>query len=250
MQCKIASAFVLLVFLTLSPARAQDDPLVDFNKYIHDFNAGLFNGSVDLSWYSDLVDGIPLEVRTGLASFTTTLGEPLTAAGSWLRGDSANANAALTRFYVNLTQGWGGLHDRASELGIRSEALHLGEALCGYGVPDGPYLVIPFYGPATLTDFLGTMLATGAGYLTFGYAFAAYRAGAAIAGGDVLNSPDIRRQAELDYESQRRLYLEQRARICGQSEPALPQTSGTEARVRPISLLLERDGSAQPTPGP
>ena len=66
------------------------------------------------------------------------------------------AGIELSRFLINSTLGVGGLFDPAKIMfGLETPLEDLGQTLGSYGVPPGPYLVVPFYGPFTLRDGFG-----------------------------------------------------------------------------------------------
>jgi phospholipid-binding lipoprotein MlaA len=152
--------------------------------------------------------------------------EPVTAISSMLRGESVNANLAAKRFVVNMVLGYGGLVDRATERGIIADRKNLGQALCSYGIPEGPFMVVPFYGPTTVSDFLAAMVLPLAGYATFGMPFAAYRAGSglsAIVDEEGRLAPSSSESGE-NYEALRADYLEQRRKACAPEEEKKAQT--------------------------
>jgi phospholipid-binding lipoprotein MlaA len=62
----------------------------------------------------------------------------------------------LFRVGVNTTLGLGGVLDVATELGIPRTRLDFGQTLGRWGVPSGPYLVLPLLGPSSLRDATGT----------------------------------------------------------------------------------------------
>jgi len=66
------------------------------------------------------------------------------------------AGIEMSRFFINSTLGMGGLFDPAKIMfGLDTPLEDLGQTLGSYGVPPGPYLVVPFYGPYTLRDGFG-----------------------------------------------------------------------------------------------
>lgn len=230
-QARLFAILVLAgaVWLALAtgPVGAQDfqQELLDgdylsllegFNKAIHDFNVRIYTSEPNGSLLSTMMASIPPDVKIGLFNFYSNMTEPVTAVSSLLQGDVDNSWIAMHRFFVNLTMGWGGFYNVADEMGIQSEPVTLGQVICGFGIPDGPFLVIPFYGPTTLSDFVGAMIPSTAGYIAFGYAFAAYRAGTVLAdGGEETGASSAK---ALDYETLKALYLEHRRRHC--PEPA------------------------------
>ena len=66
------------------------------------------------------------------------------------------AGIEMSRFLINSTLGAGGLFDPATIMfDLETPLEDLGQTLGSYGVPPGPYLVVPFYGPFTLRDGFG-----------------------------------------------------------------------------------------------
>lgn len=241
---RLTTAVMSIYSLLWSPgALAQGDPLEQMNKVVHDFNARVYNPSAttNRSMISRVIAGVPSSVKHSVFNFYSNMTEPVTALSSLLRGDWDNSGTAITRFLVNLTVGIGGIYDPATDMGIESRPTNLGHALCQYGVPDGPFLVIPFYGPSTVTDFLSAMIPPTAGYYAFGYAFAAYRAGQVL--GDGGNAPEnlAAVSAEIDYETLKRLYFERRHRLC-------PADSGTSVDSTAAATPLDGALPVQATP--
>ncbi len=204
------------------------DPLTTFNRLMHDFNVRVYGAAGEGVFAS--LPGLPPTVRRGLVNFYRNMTEPVSALTSALRGEYQTAGVSLQRFWINVTEGYGGIYDRAGERGIRAEPRHLGEALCAYGLPDGPYLVLPLYGPATVADFLGAMIPPFAGYAAFGYAAAAYGAGyrlSTLMDEDTARNPAAVARSGGDYEAERERYLSRRRTLCpgadGEPGPARPR---------------------------
>lgn len=134
-----------------TPARATWDPLEAVNRRVHAANAAmqahLLGPAADL-YLSATSPGF----RRGVGNVLGTLGEPMTAVNALAAWDLDAAANAAARFGINATLGWGGLRDRAAELGWAPRPVNLGDALCRWGVPAGPYLVLPVLGPSTLRD--------------------------------------------------------------------------------------------------
>jgi len=80
---------------------------------------------------------------------------PPTIVSSALQGQFGDAGTAAARFGINTTLGIAGFRDPATEMGYRVRPRNLEETLCTYQLPSGPYLVLPFLGPATLRDAVG-----------------------------------------------------------------------------------------------
>lgn len=141
--------FALL--LLPGPALAAPDPLEPVNRRIHAFNALAQAHALDplaALWRAH----VPEAARQGIGNAVANLGEPLTAISGLAAGDTDLALHAAARFGINATLGWGGWRDAAAEKGYGPRGMTPGEAACSWGVPSGPYLVLPLLGPTTLRD--------------------------------------------------------------------------------------------------
>lgn len=206
-------------FLTSSPAAAQPvahpDPFESFNRKMSDFNTQFydyFSGSAK-SFFSDSLSD---STKEGISNIFSNLGEPITAISSVFQGDFPNAGTAISRFAVNLTLGMGGYHDKAKEYGLESRREDLGQLVCSYGFTEGPYLVLPLYGPSTFPDIIGTMLPVMAGYWVFGEYYFAYRmtSRAAKYVGNTDGTDSVREDGIDDYTAERLSYLKFREAVC------------------------------------
>lgn len=95
---------------------------------------------------------VPDFAKTGVDNFLSNLGEPSNAINSALQGKPERALDASWRFIVNSTVGIGGLFDPAEAMGLEPHSEDFGQTLAVWGVPDGPYVVLPLMGPSTLRD--------------------------------------------------------------------------------------------------
>ena len=218
----------LSLFLTINSARcgpATDDSLEQFNRAMYEFNQKYYS-SPQTGANQFFTETVPLDVRRGFSNFFTNLTEPVVAVSSLAQGDFDNATLATKRFFYNLVWGYGGVVDRASDLGVNPEPRNMGEVICAYGVPDGPFLVLPFYGPVTVSDFVGSTLPLVAGYVAFGEAFFIFRAGSRVASfmddkkddkkSDPAPTPNSRESVTPeDYGAVKEHYLAARATPCG-----------------------------------
>jgi len=152
-----AALGLALLLAGARPAAAVPDPLEGLNRQVHGFNRGLQAWVLGpaVEFYQAQV---PPAVRQGVANIATTLGEPLVAASGLAAGRLDVAGSAAARFGINATLGWGGVRDRAGEMGYPRQAFSPGDALCAWGIPAGPYLVLPLLGPTTLRDAGGAAL--------------------------------------------------------------------------------------------
>lgn len=130
------------------------DPLEGYNRVVQDFNEGVAKGIVHPSaqvWQFL----VPSPVRTGLSHMGENLGYPLRVINHLLQGDLSSSWDDTRRFAVNTTVGVLGLWDPATAWGIPRKDTSFGETLAKWGMGQGCYLNLPFYGPGTLRDALG-----------------------------------------------------------------------------------------------
>ena len=130
------------------------DPFEKFNRSILKFNlkADKYVLKPVAKTYNKAV---PRPVRNGLRNFFSNLREPVTVLNDLLQGKFRKAGRDTGRFVINTTLGFLGLNDVASHLGFPKEREDFGQTLAVWGVPSGPYLVLPFLGPSNLRDAFG-----------------------------------------------------------------------------------------------
>ena len=134
-----------------------NDPDEAKNREIHAFNL-----AVDKTVVKPLSGGyggvIPSPLRTGVSNFAQNLDAPGDVVNNVMQGRPQNALRTTLRFVLNTTIGIGGLFDPATELGIDAKPTDFGETLHVWGAGEGAYLVVPFLGPSTERDFVGTIV--------------------------------------------------------------------------------------------
>ena len=220
---RLAVAFGLT--LAASPALAAGDPLEPVNRHVHGFNI-LAQRHVLGPMAQAYVAWTPATMRDGVANALANLGEPVTAASALLAGDVTLAAQAAARFGINTTLGYGGVRDAASAMGYPPVRMGVADALCRWGVPSGPYLVLPLLGPSTLRDAGGLvasslMLSQAVGSdvmlgLSLGASWVEYAAlhpGSLHADAQALDS----------YATYRSLYRQRRAGACASDGEVLAQ---------------------------
>ena len=95
---------------------------------------------------------VPRFLRNRVRRFIDNLDEPRTALNQLLQGRPGAAASDAARFIVNTTVGLGGLFDPAAAAGLERHREDFGQTLGRWGVPSGPYLVLPVIGSSTLRD--------------------------------------------------------------------------------------------------
>jgi phospholipid-binding lipoprotein MlaA len=133
------------------------DPWESWNRSIFNFNDSLDQGIVK-PVATAYVTTVPAFVRTGVHNFFSNLTGVWTVVNSTLQLKPQAALEAFFRTTINSTLGLGGIIDVASDMNLEHRVSDFGQTLGHYGVPPGPYLVIPFLGSSTLRDTLASTL--------------------------------------------------------------------------------------------
>lgn len=208
-------------------ASSRGDPLERVNRYSHEFNAAL-RAHVLTPAARFYVDTLPVSVRQGVGQALSNLGEPVTALAGLAGGEFGIAANAMQRFGINTVLGYGGVRDVAVERGLPPRSYSLADAACGWGVPSGPYLVLPVFGPSTLRDATATLATSLALSQAVGTeALLAWHAGTSFHGYATIHRDlDAADAQALDpYSMQRSAHLQRRALACP-GDPGLQIAAG------------------------
>lgn len=127
------------------------DPLEPLNRKVMEFNDGV-DAIVLKPAATVYKKGVPALVRTGVSNFFGNLGDAWSFVNSALQFKFQDAAENFMRLNVNTFFGLGGILDIASELNIERHKEDFGQTLGRWGVPAGPYIVLPLLGPSTLRD--------------------------------------------------------------------------------------------------
>ncbi len=99
----------------------------------------------------------PYQVRIGFANVIANIGAPVRLANSILQGDADKSQVIVQRFLLNSTAGIFGLVDVARlDFGLQPQKADLGQTFGKWGIGFGPYIHVPFLGPSSLRDLVGT----------------------------------------------------------------------------------------------
>ena len=141
-----------------SPAAEEEnfhDPLENANRKIFDFNEFIDRHAIAPAARAYRAE-LPEAVRGSIHDFLNNLYEPLIFANSTLQGRFDYAKDSLVRFVLNSTVGVGGLFDVVGRWGgIPYRETDLGITFGVWGIPEGPYLVVPILGPSDPRDLAG-----------------------------------------------------------------------------------------------
>lgn len=132
----------------------SSETLEDYNRRMYKLNK-----SVDGYTLKPIAKGYkaitPDPVEKGVSNFFNNLNEVTVFTNSVLQGKIDNAILSSSRFVWNTTVGLGGIFDVATAMNIKANKEDFGQTLQTWGVPAGPYVVLPFFGPSTVTDTIG-----------------------------------------------------------------------------------------------
>ncbi|MFW1677045.1 VacJ family lipoprotein [Pontibacter sp. JAM-7] len=148
---------LLCSVLMASAVNAEEnttDPWQGFNRAMFNFNEGL-----DAYALKPVAKGykvvMPDLAERGVTNFFANLGDVSNVFNNLLQGKVDNALLSAARLGFNTTFGLVGLIDVATPMGIQKQPEDFGQTLGYWGVDSGPYVVLPFFGPATVRDGLG-----------------------------------------------------------------------------------------------
>jgi phospholipid-binding lipoprotein MlaA len=130
------------------------DPLEPINRPIYKFNEGFDRWLLRpvAKGYDFITPG---PIQTGLSNFFDNLTYPVTIVNSVLQGKFRQGFADTGRFLMNSTLGLGGFLDPATDAGLVEHREDFGQTFAKWGIPAGPYIVIPLLGPSNFRDGVG-----------------------------------------------------------------------------------------------
>lgn len=101
---------------------------------------------------------LPEPARVGVRNVLRNLASPTNIANQLLQGDIGGAGNDVGRAVINTTLGVGGIFDVAGEMGLEYEPEDFGQTMGVWGIPPGPYFVVPVFGPSNLRDSTGRVV--------------------------------------------------------------------------------------------
>ena len=138
-------------------ATSSPDPYENINRRVHNFNEG-----ADKWVLKPVAQGYravaPQFVERGISNIFSNIGEPVVSLNQLLQGKSKNSLRDLGRFVINSTIGFGGIFDPATSLGFEKHQEDFGQTFAVWGIKQGSYLVIPFWGPSNPRDGIGDFI--------------------------------------------------------------------------------------------
>jgi phospholipid-binding lipoprotein MlaA len=146
----VAGLTAALAACAMAPPRT-DDPLQKFNRKIFAFNRVADKVAIKPAAKAYVKITGPKE-RVLIGNFFSNLRSPITIINDVLQGRPGPALETTGRFLVNTTVGFLGIFDPASDMQLPAHPTDFGVTLAHWGVPEGPFLVLPLVGPTTLRD--------------------------------------------------------------------------------------------------
>ena len=233
-----------------------NDPLEDANRKIFEFNQFVDRNAI-VPAAKAYRAALPDPVRDSVRDFLNNLREPLVFVNDTLQGEFESAAKTVGRFVVNSTIGIGGVVDVAGRWGVPHHDEDLGLTLGAWGIPEGPYIVVPVLGPSTPRD-LGGQIAVGFGdpwnLLVTGNPWTLYWipfVRGAVGGIDqrsryIETLADIERTSLDYYATIRSLYRQRRAALIRRERENLPPPAGFSQRDDGRSLEAAVKTAARP----
>lgn len=153
----IATALVVGLLTGCASSGNPKDPIEGFNRAMFAFNEGL-----DSAILKPVATGyeavLPSPIRTGVTNFFGNIDDLFIGVNNLLQGKVPEAFSDLGRVAINTTIGLLGVLDVASEAGLEKHDEDFGQTFGRWGVGNGAYVVIPFFGPRNVRDTVGLVL--------------------------------------------------------------------------------------------
>ena len=151
----LSGAVTLLAGCAEAPTK--EDPFEPFNRSMYEVHQ-VVDGNVVKPIAEGYVKVVPELVRTGVSNFFGNLDDLFTGVNNVLEGRGEQAGDDFGRVLLNSTFGIVGIFDLASMMGINKDHKDFGITFGKWGVPAGPYLFIPLFGPTTVRDGTGALV--------------------------------------------------------------------------------------------
>ncbi len=151
----VITGFVVALAYNASAADEVWDPLEGMNRRFQSFNDGADRWVLKpaAKGYNAIT---PRFIRRSIGNFFVNITYPIVIVNQFLQGKWREGATDTGRFVMNTTVGVGGLFDPATNAGIALHDEDFGQTFAHWGIDSGPYLVLPFLGPSTVRDGIGT----------------------------------------------------------------------------------------------
>ncbi|MDB5862360.1 MAG: transporter [Betaproteobacteria bacterium] len=221
--------------------RDPRDPFESVNRSIYKFNDAV-DRAVMRPTARAYRTVVPQFVRNSVGNFFSNINDVRVVLNNTLQGKFTTAYADFGRIMINSTLGIVGLFDIASEAGIEKHNEDFGQTLGWYGMNDGPYIMLPLFGPSTVRDTLGF----GVDYLTDPITYVdPSSAQNAMSGtrfvqrrADLLDASNVLKTTLDPYQFMRDAYLQRRRNLVYDGNPPPDKD---DAPLKPDSVPLPKE---------
>jgi phospholipid-binding lipoprotein MlaA len=148
------AALIVIAILSGCASTNKKDPLEPMNRMVFAVNKAADTALIKpvATIYTRLT---PQFLRTGLSNMVNNMRDVITVVNGTLQFKFGQAARDLERVVINSVFGMAGFFDLASRDGLTRNREDFGQTLAVWGVPSGPYLVLPLVGPSTFRDGVG-----------------------------------------------------------------------------------------------
>jgi len=240
-----SAAAVTLAGCATVTTPTKGDPLESYNRTMFTINDKV--DQVALKPVAQAyVWAVPEPVRNSVTNFFSNIGDVYIAANNLLQLKVADGVSDIMRVAINTVFGVGGLFDVASVAKLPKHSGDFGLTLGHYGVPPGPYLVLPLLGPSTVRDTSGLVVDYFGTPLTYvrpdSVSWALYGVNLINTRANLLGATDVLADAALDkYSFVRNAYLQRRQYLIGGDNDSENTPNYDEA---PLPSYAEPEGAA------
>ena len=131
------------------------DPLEGYNRWMFGVNETIYQNVLEpvAIGYRNMVHE---NLRLGIKNMFSNAMAPVRLISSLLQLDFEKSGRVILRTLINTTLGLGGIADVAGEeYHIEGVGEDFDQLLGSYGIPTGPYVILPFFGPSTARNIVG-----------------------------------------------------------------------------------------------
>lgn len=150
----VAAAILAGCASTDSASYDERDPFEPVNRVVFKIN-----DTVDRAVLRHVAAGykfiVPSPARQGVNNFYNNVGTVADMVNNFLQGKPRRGLSDAARILLNTTVGWFGLFDPATDVGLEKHNEDFGQTLGVWGLPQGPYLMLPLLGPQTVRSTAG-----------------------------------------------------------------------------------------------
>lgn len=231
---------------TVSETADPGDPWQGFNRKMYAFNDTLDHYVLRpvARAYKDFT---PEPVDKGISNIFSNVNDVYVGLNDLLQAKFKQAGSDMGRFLVNSTLGVAGMFDWASGWGMEKHEEDFGQTLGYWGVNQGPYLVLPFFGPRTVRDTGGLVVDTASNPIGLAAPIAAVLPTGTVntidQRADLLKASEVVEEAALDpYIFTREAYLQKRRYLVYDGDPPLEEFEEFEEEPEENGMEQVRGG--------